>query len=199
MTYRKYTPELLAEAAAQSSSIAEVLRVLGLRASGGSHSHISRLLKRFDIDTTHFTGQLHHRGVRGVYCMSPVKRLVQLPTGSRRIPGSRLKRALLSLGIPEQCEACGIGTMWLGSPLTLHVDHINGDFLDNRPRNLRLLCPNCHSQTATYAGARRDPAAPLAVDYEDTATTPTGIPLGRRLPRQQEWLWNVYVFASKGP
>ena len=89
--------------------------------------------------------------------------------------------------------------MWLGHPLTLHVDHINGDFLDNRPCNLRLLCPNCHSQTSTYAGARREPAAPADVIYDDTATTPTGVPLGRKLPRRQEWLWDVYVYASKGP
>lgn len=199
MTNRKYTPELLAGAAAQSRSIAEVLRVLGLRQSGGSHAHISRQLKRFDIDITHFNGQVHNRGARGLYRMSPAKRLTQLPTGSRRVPGIRLKRALLSLGLPEQCEKCGIGTTWLGNALTLHVDHINGDFLDNRPCNLRLLCPNCHSQTATYAGTRRSPAAPLDVVYDEAATTPTGIPLGRRLPRQEQWLWDVYVYASKGP
>ncbi len=199
MPRRKYTPELLAELAAQSRSIAEVLRLLGLRASGGSHAHISRQLKRFDVDTSHFTGSVHNRGARGLYRMSPQKRLVKLPTGSPRIPGVRLKRALLSIGLPESCEKCGIGPTWLGHPLTLHVDHINGDFLDNRPCNLRLLCPNCHSQTSTYAGARRAPSAPLDVVYDDTATTATGIPLGRRLPRRQEWLWDVYVYASKGP
>jgi hypothetical protein len=199
MPRRKYTPELLAEVAAQARSIADVLRLLGLRASGGSHAHISRLLKRFGVDTSHFTGSAHNRGVRGPYRMSPDRRLVALPAGSRRVPGVRLKRALVSIGLPETCEKCGIGTMWLGHPLTLHVDHINGDFLDNRPRNLRLLCPNCHSQTSTYAGARREPSAPADVVYDDTATTPTGIPLGRRIPRRQEWLWNVYVYASKGP
>ena len=199
MPRRKYTPEILAEAAAQSRSVAQVLRFLGLRESGGSHAHISRQLKRFGVDTGHFTGSAHNRGVRGVYRMTPDQRLVQLPAGSRRIPGFRLRRALLSIGLPETCEKCGVGTTWMGHPLTLHVDHINGDFLDNRPRNLRFLCPNCHSQTATYAGARREPAAPPDVVYDDVATTPTGIPLGRRLPHQEQWLWDVYVYAFKGP
>ncbi|HEV8529448.1 MAG TPA: HNH endonuclease signature motif containing protein [Actinomycetes bacterium] len=199
MPNRKYTPELLAEAAAMSRSVTDVLRVLGIRVSGGSHAHISRQLKRFGIDTTHFTGQAHNRGGTGLYRMSPIKRLVRLPPGSRRISGVRLKRALLSIGIPEACERCGVGTVWLGQPLTLHVDHINGDFLDNEPRNLRLLCPNCHSQTATYAGTRRDVSAPPDVVYDDAATTPTGIPLGRRIPHRREWLWDVYVYATKGP
>ncbi|WDZ87145.1 HNH endonuclease signature motif containing protein [Micromonospora cathayae] len=192
MVRYRYSPEALAEAAARARNVTEVLRLLGVRLSGGSHAHISRQLKRFGIDTSHFTGQAHNRGARGRRIPAP-DLLVKLPEGTRRIPGTRLKRALATIGLPETCEGCGTGATWQGAPLTLHVDHINGDFLDNRPHNLRLLCPNCHSQTATYAGARRPPVVAPDVVYDASAVTPTGYPIGRRLPRQPQWSWRMVV------
>jgi hypothetical protein len=47
------------------------------------------------------------------------------------------------------CEICEINE-WNGKPLTLHVDHIDGDRTNNVFSNLRVLCPNCHSQTNTF-------------------------------------------------
>ena len=52
------------------------------------------------------------------------------------------------------CEVCNISS-WNGKDLVLQVDHINGDPYNNTPENLRLICPNCHSQTDTFAGANR--------------------------------------------
>lgn len=63
-----------------------------------------------------------------------------------------LKKRLLAEGLlEERCAECGISE-WNGRPLSLHLDHINGDRRDQRLENLRFLCPNCHSQTETYCG-----------------------------------------------
>ncbi len=53
-----------------------------------------------------------------------------------------------------KCECCGISEH-NGKEIILQVDHINGDPYNDNPENLRLMCPNCHSQTETFAGANR--------------------------------------------
>ena len=53
-----------------------------------------------------------------------------------------------------KCSMCGISE-WNAHPITLQIDHVNGNAQDNTPQNLRFLCPNCHSQTDTYVGKKR--------------------------------------------
>lgn len=63
--------------------------------------------------------------------------------------GPKIVKRLLQKGLQYECAICGISE-WRGRRLVLHLDHINGINNDNRFENLRLLCPNCHSQTDTY-------------------------------------------------
>lgn len=62
-----------------------------------------------------------------------------------------LKR-YLSETAGDECNICGQGLTWKGKPLTLQLDHIDGNSDNNDLDNLRLLCPNCHSQTETFSG-----------------------------------------------
>jgi hypothetical protein len=66
-----------------------------------------------------------------------------------------VKLRLIAAGLKEnRCEECGL-TEWLGRPLAMALHHVNGDGRDNRLENLRLLCPNCHSQTENFSGRGR--------------------------------------------
>lgn len=69
------------------------------------------------------------------------------------VSGNNFKRRLLRDNIlANECAVCGIKGIWNNQPLSLQLDHINGNNKDNSLPNLRLLCPNCHSQTETFAG-----------------------------------------------
>jgi len=74
----------------------------------------------------------------------------ELLVAGRRTQRGHLKRRLLKAGLKEnRCEDCGI-TEWRGKPLNMALHHVNGDGMDNRLENLKLLCANCHSQTPNY-------------------------------------------------
>lgn len=64
----------------------------------------------------------------------------------------KLKKRLIKEKIKSNsCEICGISE-WNGAELNIQLDHIDGDPHNHCLDNLRMICPNCHSQTLTYCG-----------------------------------------------
>lgn len=150
----KYTYELLAPIAANSLSITEVIRKLGRRWSGGLHGHVKRRLNDFGIDTSHFLGQKINSGTRhigGPARRASVDVLVFRTTGKRQ-RSRMLRRAMLEEGKILKCTRCGLQDTWNNQPITLEINHINGNNIDDRLTNLEFICPNCHSQIPNHAG-----------------------------------------------
>ena len=146
----KYTKELLERAVKESESIAGVMRILGIRKwAGGTHAWIKNRLLHFKVDTSHFTGQGHNKGKNTWKKLEPEDVFV-LRTEGYRQKRSVLWRCLLEVGRDGVCEECSQVPLWEGRELVLQIDHVNGNFLDDRVENLRILCPNCHTQTPTF-------------------------------------------------
>jgi hypothetical protein len=150
----KYTKDILEEAVKNSFSISGVLRQLGM-AGGGSHGHITRRIKELGIDTSHFKPL--EQSLKGLNPKKPWQEILVLSSRDRRTQAFLLRRALMEMGREYKCEnnKCLVQNEWLGNKLVLDIDHINGNWKDNRPENLRFLCPNCHRQTETYGSKPR--------------------------------------------
>lgn len=139
----------LARAVAASRSWAAAARRLGVP-GGAGEKRVRGLALEARLDTSHLLGQGWKRGrADGGRVAEPLSALL---VRGRRIGTTKLRHRLLREQVLEPlCASCGLGT-WLGAPIPLELDHLNGDRHDNRLENLRLLCPNCHARTDTYRG-----------------------------------------------
>jgi hypothetical protein len=149
----RYNADDLRRAVTNSDSMASALRMLGLAPAGGNYSNLRRRIRALGIDTSHWAhaARSRSRPTRRSWARYSLDEIC-IEHSTYRGTGTRLKARLVRAGLLQyRCATCGLAD-WLGAPIALHLDHANGIGDDNRLANLRLLCPNCHSQTETYTG-----------------------------------------------
>lgn len=149
---KRRTNEELRALVEACASLTEMMEKLGYK-SAGARTNFARALKLRGIEAPS-NGKARPR--RTWKCS---KKRIVTPKWSpenlhlhpkKRADHSMLGRVLLRSGKPYECERCQNDGTWQGERMCLELDHINGDATDQRLDNLRFLCPNCHSLTATY-------------------------------------------------
>ena len=133
----------------ESDSLSEIFEKLNLCKTGPQYKKLKARLEELKIDTSHF--KKHY--VNGKMISRPIT--FYLIQNSPSTSTSTIKRRLIKEGLlKNECHECKNTGQWNSKPLSLQLDHINGIRNDNRLENLRILCPNCHSQTHTYSGKK---------------------------------------------
>jgi 5-methylcytosine-specific restriction endonuclease McrA len=143
--FDEITKEKLQLVVSESTCQSEVLAKLGFaNSSPNNYKKLRMLFDKFEITPTFRKRKANELSLDAI--------LITGSTYNRQ----RLVARLVSAGlITYSCDTCGGDGTWQGAPITLELDHINGISNDNRLDNLRLLCPNCHSQTETFRGRNR--------------------------------------------
>jgi len=132
-SYSKYSNKELETVIAECNTISNVVNVLRI------HKCYFNNIKKFILDNKisidHFSN---------TYDMTA-------PIIINKQSYHGMKKKLLANGtLINKCAICNLGTIWNNKPIVLQLDHINGYHYDNTIPNLRILCPNCHSQTSTF-------------------------------------------------
>jgi predicted RNA-binding Zn-ribbon protein involved in translation (DUF1610 family) len=140
--------DVMAAAVRDNISIAGVLKTLKRAIVGSNYRFVHREIARLRLDVSHWKGQAH-----GTTGGRPRLVAADVLVRNSRHSTAAAKRIVLRNTLREyKCAECGSGPVWQGKDLVLRLDHRNGIRNDHRLRNLRFLCPNCDSQTATFCG-----------------------------------------------
>lgn len=155
MKLKKYTEEQLRQAVKTNASYRKVLEELNVAPYGGNYDTLRKAIKFFNLDTSHFTGQAWSGGKT----IGPKRPVNDYLSNNHSITSHKLRLRLIEEKIfKPQCSSCR-KRKWLGKPIPLELDHIDGNNKNNKLDNLRLLCPNCHAFTPTYRGKNKSSKA----------------------------------------
>lgn len=148
MIFKWKDKEQVAELAARSISITDMLRNAGLSTAGSNFKTVKRWLDKHNINTQHF--EVGYAKV-AQYNFARRRTAGDIFCEHSNVVQCTLRKVVIRDHVIEyKCAKCGNVGEWCGAPLTLQLDHINGINGDNRIENLRWLCPNCHTQTDTF-------------------------------------------------
>lgn len=135
----------LEQAVKDSTSFAEVARKLNRPSNGGSQSHLCKRIKELKFDTSHFNKGPANKDKPSTNRKS-ARDILVLSNKNRRADIKQLRRALLEVGRKYECVICQNPGLWQNKTLTLEIDHIDNNYLNNTLENLQFLCSNCHTQ-----------------------------------------------------
>lgn len=142
--------EKLRAEAKKSKSFCELIKRLGMTVNTSSYRRLRKFVDDYGVDVSHFT----HMGNQNAKGVSNEQLFTEGTSHSFTTVKRRVIRDKL---IPmDRCAICGMKPFWNGKPLTLRLDHINGNHYDNRLENLRFICANCDSQLDTFCHRNRN-------------------------------------------
>jgi ssDNA-binding Zn-finger/Zn-ribbon topoisomerase 1 len=130
--YKNFTDKEIQEMVKRNISFLQLQREMGYSDKGGSATErIRKMLDKKDIDYSHFKGYAWNK--------------------KSDIPSNLTLKKELIKKRGYRCEKCGLSE-WFGVPIILELHHEDGNKNNVDDNNLKLLCPNCHSQTDNWRG-----------------------------------------------
>lgn len=137
------------ESTINSVSISECVRKLGLKSNSGNRKYFKYYCTKYNIQIPVFDPKT------AVFTSKHLSMSNYFKENTRPRSACNVRKLLINkYNFKEECSECNQLPEWNGKPLTLQIDHIDGNRMNNLITNLRFLCPNCHSQTDTYGNKK---------------------------------------------
>lgn len=137
------------------SSCSASFNNMGVRrhGTGSQTSSCLNCKKTFEYDWHKHSGKFCSSKCSGIFKSAVMKR--EWLAGGKNVGRQSIRRYLKEeRGNVCSVMGCGVSS-WMGKEITLIVDHIDGNAGNDNPDNVRLICPNCNSQTDTFSGRNK--------------------------------------------